>query len=191
MVNTVGDLYGPDTDKLLQKSTELNILILGAYRPENMYERLKTIRDCLREKGFINTYLVADFPDDSIRFHEDDDIHWTLKSNFLMNSFDLNLFVFLANCDNSGPTDEFNYFCYEIGEFFRCIVSYEEGHAGNISSRISAKIKDFKLRNIAVNEGEDVVTCELLFGLINLVLMKERDRIYKWPRLSVPQYLNI
>ena len=184
MVNTVGNLYEPDTDKILQKFAELNILILGAYRPENMYERLKTIRDCLKEKGFTNTYLVADFPDDINRFHDDDDIHWALKSNFLMNNFDLNLFIFLANCDNSGPTDEFNYFCYEIGEFFRCIVSYEESHAGNISSRISAKIKNFKLRNIAVNEGEDMVTCELVFGLINLVLMKEQYRIYKRPHFS-------
>lgn len=184
MVNTIGDLYGPNTDKILQKSTELNILILGAYRPENMYDRLKTIRDCLKQKGFVNTYLVADFPDDIVRFHKDDDMHWTMKSNFLMKKFDLNLFIFLANCDNSGPTDEFNYFCYEIGEIFRCMVLYEESHKGGISSRISAKIKDFKLRNITVNEGEDMVTCKLAFGLINQVLMKERDRIYKIPRFS-------
>jgi len=115
-----------------------------------------------------NTYLVADFPDGN-RFHKDDDVHWTMKSNFLMTNFDLNLFVFFVNCDNSGPMDELNYFFYEIGEFFRCIVLYEEGCAENISSRIRAKIKQFNLRNIAVKEEEDIIVCELAYGLINIV----------------------
>lgn len=184
MVNIVGELLGYDTEKILEKDKELNILILGAYRPKNMQERLETIRDCLIEKGFVNTSLVADFPDDIVRFHEDDDIHWTKKSNFLMSRFDINLFIFFTNCDNSGPTDELNFFCYEIGEHFRCIVTYEDGFVESISSRITAKIKDFKLRNIAVKEEEDMVICELAFGLINLVMMKERNKIYKIPRFS-------
>lgn len=179
MVDTFSELYKHDIDKILQKVTELKILILGPYRPENMINRLKTIRDCLRQKGFINTYIVADFPDDNNRFHQDDDIHWTLKSNNLMKNFDLNIFIFLTNCDNSGPTDEFNYFCYEVGEFFRCILLYEESCTSSVSSRIRAKIKDFNLRNIAVKEGDDAAVCEIAFGIINLVLMKEKNRIYK------------
>lgn len=179
MVDTFGELYKHDIDKILDKTTELKILILGAYRPEYMINRLKTIRDCLRQKGFINTYIVADFPDDNNRFHKDDDIHWTLKSNNLMKNFDLNIFVFFTNCDNSGPTDEFNYFCYEVGEFFRCILLYEESCTISVSSRIRAKIKDFNLRNIAVKEGDDASVCEIAFGIINLVLMKEKNRIYK------------
>lgn len=35
MVNTVGNLYGPDTDKILQKFAELNILILGGLQTRN------------------------------------------------------------------------------------------------------------------------------------------------------------
>lgn len=184
MVNIVGELCGCDTEKILEKYKELNILILGAYRPENMKERLKTIRDCLIEKGFVNTFLVADFSDNIVRFDKDNDIHWTKKSNFLMSRFDINLFIFFSNCDNSGPTDELNFFCYEIGEHFRCIVTNEESFVESISSRIRAKIKDFKLRNIAVKEGEDMVICELVFGLINLIMMKEQNKIYKIPRFS-------
>lgn len=179
MVDTFGELYKPDLDRLLQKASELNILILGAYRPDSMLERLKTIRDCLRQRGFINTYLVADFPDDKPRYHKENDINWTRKSNLLMSRSDINIFIFLANCDNSGPVDEFNYFCYEIGEFFRCIVLYEEGQFSSMSTRISAKIKDFNLRNTAVKEGEDMVICDVAFGLINYILMKEQNRIYR------------
>lgn len=179
MADLFGELYNLDINKILQKTTDLKILVLGAYRPENMLERLKTIRDCLRHKGFINTYIVADFPDDKNRFHGDDDIHWTKKSNVLMKNSDLNLFILFGNCDNSGPVDELNYFFYEIRESFRCIVLYEEGSTENISSRLRAKIKEFDLRNVAVKEGDDMLACDLAYGLINIVLMKEQNRIYK------------
>ncbi len=188
MVDTFGELYTQNIDKISQKTADLKVLILGSYRPREMFERLERIRDCLRQKGFINTYLVENLRDEP-RFDDDNDIHWTRKSNHYMKIFDLNLFVFFVDCDNSGVGDELTYFINETKETltyfinetketFRCIVLYEEG-IEQISSRIRAKIKEMKLRNIVIKSGDDLDACELAYGFINNVLMKERNLIYK------------
>jgi len=177
MVDTFGGLYKQNIDKISQKAADLKILILGAYRPKDMFKRLEKIRDCLRQKGFINTYLVENLCDEP-RFDKDNDIHWTRKSNYLMKNSDLNLFVFFADCDNSGVGDELSYFINKTEEDFRCIVLCEES-IEKISSRIRAKIKEMKLRNIDIKAGDDLDACELAYGFINTVLMTERNRIYK------------
>lgn len=172
------EFYKQNIDEILHKLADLKILILGSYRPIGMAKRLEIIRDCLRTRGFTNTFLVKDLGDEP-RFDEDDDIHWTDKSNHWMKNFDLSLFVFFADCDNSGVTDELNYFMTEkIEETFRCIILYED-NIKQISSRIRAKIKIVKLRNGSFKEKKDLDACELAYGFINIVLMTERNRIYR------------
>lgn len=176
MDDAFSEFYKENIDKRTQEIADLKILILGSYRPIGMAKRLEIIRDCLRKRGLSNTYLVKDLGDKPI-FDEDEDIHWTNKSNHWMKNFDLSLFVFFADCDNSGVTDELSYFIYKIEETFRCIILYED-NIKQISSRIRAKIKTVKLRNGSFKEKEDLDACELAYGLINIVLMKERNRIF-------------
>jgi hypothetical protein len=177
MVDTFGELYKQNIDKISQKVADLKILILGAYRPRDMFKRLEGIRDCLRQKGFINTYLVENLRDEP-RFDKDNDIHWTWKSNYLMENSDLNLFIFFEDCDNSGVGSELSYFINKTEEDFRCLVLCE-GSIEQISSRIRADIKEMKLRNINFKAGDDLNACNLAYGFINTILMKEKNRIYK------------
>ena len=60
--------------------------------------------------------------------------------------------------------DILSYFINETEETFRCIVLYEE-NITKISSRIRAKIKEMKLRNIDIKNDSDA--CELAYGFIN------------------------
>jgi len=73
----------------------------------------------LIERGYSNTYIVADYPDNN-KSDEDWNIYWERKSNELMLHSDLNLFVFFANCSNEGVTDELAHFCSERREFSGC-----------------------------------------------------------------------
>lgn len=177
MDDAFGEFYKQNINKRSQETADLRILILGAYRPRNMFDRLEGIRDCLRQRGFNNTYLVENLGDKP-RFDDDDDIHWTEKSNYLMKHSDLNIFIFFEDCDNSGVGDELSCFINETEETFRCIVLYEE-NIKKISSRIRAKIKEMKLHNIDFKLKDDLDACELAYGFINIVLMTERNRIYR------------
>jgi hypothetical protein len=122
MPNLIGAVLGYEVEKEIGWYRQnLHILILGAYIPENAKKRLEILRTCLIERGYSNTYLVADHPDDNTS-DEDWNIYWERKSNELMRDSDLNLFVFFADCSNEGVTDELAYFCSKIQKFSGCYV---------------------------------------------------------------------
>ncbi len=130
MPNLIDDVLGYEAGKEVEWSRqELHILILGAYRPENAKKRLGRLRNCLIERGYSNTYLVADYLDNN-KSDKDWNIYWERKSNELMLHSDLNLFIFFANCSNEGIIDELAHFCSEIRKFSGCYVICEDSYCG-------------------------------------------------------------
>ena len=147
---------------------ELHILILGAYRPENAKKRLDKLRDCFIERGYSNTHLVADCPDDD-EHDENQSVYWERKSNDLMLNSDLNLFVFFANCKNEGVTDELAYFCSKIKKFSGCYVVFEDSYERDVSSRIRAKVERCVLYNTTIKDGDDAELCDAACAFAELV----------------------
>jgi len=79
MPNLIDAVLGYEVEKEIGwYRQELHILILGAYIPENVKKRLERLRTCLIERGYSNTYLVADHPDDN---KSDEDWIYTGKEN--------------------------------------------------------------------------------------------------------------
>ena len=168
MPNLIDDVLGYEVGKEIEWSRqELHILILGAYRPENAKKRLEKIRNCLIERGYGNTYLVADYPDNN-KSDEDWNIYWERKSNELMLHSDLNLFVFFANCSNEGVTDELAYFCSEIRKFSGCYVICEDSYVSNISTRIKAKVERCTLPNTRIEDGNDAELCDAVYAFAEM-----------------------
>jgi len=147
---------------------ELHILILGAYRPENAKKRLDRLRTCLIERGYSNTCLVADYPDDD-KSDEKQSVYWEGKSNELMLHSDLNLFVFFANCRNEGVTDELAHFCSGVGKFSGCYVVFEDSYERDVSSRIRAKVERCILHNTTIKDGDDAELCDATYAFAELV----------------------
>jgi len=164
MPNLIDAVLGYEVEKEIGwYRQELHILILGAYIPENVKKRLERLRTCLIERGYSNTYLVADHPDDN-KSDEDWNIYWERKSNELMRDSDLNLFVFFADCSNEGVTDELAYFCSKIQKFSGCYVICEDGYASIMSTRIKAKVKRCTLPNTEIEDGNDAELCDAAYA---------------------------
>jgi len=168
MPNLIDDLLGYAIEKEIEWSRqELHILILGAYKPESAKKRLERLRDCLSERGYGNTYLVADYPDDN-KSDENWSVYWERKSNELMLHSELNLFVFFANCSNEGVTDELAYFCSEIKKFFGCYVICEDSYESDISTRIKAKVERCVLYNTTIEDGNDAELCDAAYAFAEM-----------------------
>lgn len=174
MPNLIDDVLGYEVGKEIGWSRqELHILILGAYRPKNAKKRLKRLRNCLIERGYSNTYLVADYPDNN-KSDEDWNIYWEMKSNELMLHSDLNLFVFFANCSNEGVTDELAHFCSEINinKFMASYVICEDSYVNAISTRIKAKVKRCTLANTNVEDSDDAELCDAAYAFAEVMIAK-------------------
>jgi len=168
----IDDVLGYEVGKEIEWSRqELQILILGAYRPENAKKRLERLRNCLIERGYSNTYLVADYPDNN-KSDEDWNIYWEIKSNELMLHSDLNLFVFFANCSNEGVRDELAHFCSEIKTFMACYVICEDGYVSDISTRIKAKVKRCTLANTEVEDANNAELCDAAYAFAETMISR-------------------
>lgn len=49
-------------ESILAHKDKIHIIIYGAYNPPGEKERLIKLRDRLRDEGYINTYIVEEFP---------------------------------------------------------------------------------------------------------------------------------
>jgi len=169
MPNLIDAVLGYEVGKEIRWCRqELYLLILGAYRPENAKKRLEELRNCLIERGYINTYLVADYPDNN-KSDKDWNIYWERKSNELMLHSDLNLFVFFANCRNEGVTDELAYFCSTIKKFSGCYVVFEDSYESDVSSRIRAKVERCVLYNTTIKDGNDAELCDATYAFAEMM----------------------
>nr|QNO48563.1 hypothetical protein JAJEHNPH_00023 [Methanosarcinales archaeon ANME-2c ERB4]QNO48930.1 hypothetical protein OEPDFBKK_00005 [Methanosarcinales archaeon ANME-2c ERB4] len=177
MLNLIDDVLGYGVGKEIEwYRQELHIRILGAYRPESAKKRLENLRNRLIERGYGNTYIVADYPDNN-KSSEDWNIYWERKSNELMLHSDLNLFVFFANCSNEGITDELAHFCSEIRKFSGCYVICEDGYVGNISTRIRAKVVRCTLANTVVEDGNDAELCDAAYAFAEMMIVRRAKNL--------------
>lgn len=149
----------PETFK--GKKNKIKILILGPYRPSNAEKRLIEFRKSLHLKDYLNAKLVADFPDIP-RYHDDWDIHCTLKSQFHIKHWaDALIFVFLKDADNQGVANELTFTCQKVLEKTHLsLVLIEQGV--QLSSLTRGPIKIHKIN--ADDFENDTELCHKAIG---------------------------
>lgn len=125
----------------LQNKQKLKVLILGAYKPSTALKRLRELRVCMVEKGFLSTMLAESFPD-STCYSKDLDEHYTIKSRILISDWaDVPIFVFFKKTDNQGVASEITYTCDNLSDKLSCCAVFFEGSLKNFSSQVKGSIK--------------------------------------------------
>ncbi len=151
----------PSLYNITQNKKRLKILILGPYRPKKALERLEKLRDCLTKKGFSAARLVEDFPD-TVRFSDDLDEHFTIKSRKLIEGWaNIPIFVFFRRADNLGVNSELIYSCVSLPRKTACCAVFFETSL-DISSQIKGSIKIAKISYETFESHKEL--CNLAFG---------------------------
>lgn len=154
----VADVFPKEFER---KKRKMKILILGPYKPPSFEDRLRSFRDCLNDKKYDNTKLVADFPD-APRLHKNWDIHFSMKSRvFIKNWANALIFVFFKNADNSGVTSEFEFTHLKAQEKLSVSVVFNEKDL-DLSTLIKGPIKVHKI--YADDFEDDMKLCEKALG---------------------------
>jgi hypothetical protein len=119
--------------------SHLKTLILGSYSKRNK-NRLKKLQKQLIFQGYTSTRLVEDFPDQT-RFSEDDDKHFSIKSeHYIKNWAHAIIFILYNKSNNQGVTSEFRY-AYEQSRqtLDYSLLLYEKGL--HVSTQIKGPAK--------------------------------------------------
>lgn len=160
---------------LRDKKNKLKILILGAYRPPKMLQRLEKLRECLIEKHFLLARLVKDFPD-NLRLDDDDDIHFNKKSHFLLEGWaHVPLFIFFLKGKNLGVGNELSYTWLRLPMKTSCSAVFLEKNI-DVGTMVRGSVKSAKRDNKLSFETfkDDKELCRVAFGHCRKVL----DRLF-------------
>jgi len=91
---------------LLNLKNRLFILILGAYFPTDVQDRLIRLKSCLQKEGYSNAFLVKDLSDPPKEPGEEDDEYIARKSHFWLGRANVLLFIFFCKGKNEGVATE-------------------------------------------------------------------------------------
>jgi len=128
---------------------------LGPYRPSNAEKRLKKFRHCLRNKKYKNAKIVADFPNEP-RFHPDQDIHFSLKSQeYIKNWADVLIFAFFKDADNQGVANELTFTCLKVLEKVHFSVVFSEKSV-ILSSLTKGPIKVHRMKSDVFEDDKEL-----------------------------------
>jgi hypothetical protein len=126
-------------------------------------KRLEKLRNCLVRRGFLITKLAKDLPDE-IKYSEDMDEHYTIKSRKLIKDWaDVPIYVYFKNSDNTGVTAELVYTCDSLPEKQSCCTVFFEGGLEDFSSQVKGSIKATRKISYEIFNN-DKELCDLAFG---------------------------
>jgi len=142
-----------------------NVLILGPYRSidttrdeiSNICKRrLEKLKEFLIQKGFINTHLVSDFPDEEGVPRNAIRAHFLKKSMHYIELWaDILLYIFLRECDNSGVETELSFMVFHVKH--KCNVSTVIRPDEIVLSGLQlGQIELFRIRDLPYNEEDEI-----------------------------------
>lgn len=149
-----------------EKKRRARILILGAYRPKIALERLKKLRNCLRERGFNNTTLAMDHPDEP-KLHDDPDVHIVLKSEHLIKNWADIIALIYFKANNVGVTSELKFITSTVPEKLHFSFVLIEKSL-QVSSLVRGQIKMYRLLSDTFSDDEEL--CEQAEGYCTNIL---------------------
>ena len=137
--------------EIIEKKPLCRIILFGSYYPEEMKEFLIKIRNDLRDEGYINTWLVENYP-------TYEDLGIREKSISCLEFSNINFFIITFEGEKGGLTVELEHIISNAKRLsFQTVVFYEIKNENEISSLselnkeglISANIRmhEFKIEN--------------------------------------------
>lgn len=133
---------------LLDLKSELEIIILGPYKPRSAKRRLRSLRDFLRSKGYIRASLVEDLSFRNLQPDEDEDTYYKEKSEYGILRTDISIFVFFCESPVEGPTVELAFICNNPQAkhcIKRCTVFFERRCYKTFSTQLKGTVKFNKM----------------------------------------------
>lgn len=145
-----------EASEVSEKKSKVRILILGAYKPKKMKERLEQLRNALIIRGYENTKLMMDFSDEQ-RYSDDDDIHYTKKSeDNIHNWAQILIFLFFKEGENEGVASEFKFTCIEVSDKMDTILLLHE-KGKKPSTQVEGPRKESKIRVGYFDSDKDLI----------------------------------
>ena len=153
-------------ESIIQNKKRISkVLILGPYRPIDSKtdekpsiceRRLQRLKQFLQQKGFLNTFLVSDFPDESEVPRKAIMVHFLKKSmHYIEHWADILIFVFLKDCDNSGVETELSFMVFKVTH--KCICSAVIRPNDIILSSLQwGQIELFRIRDLSYDEENEI-----------------------------------
>lgn len=140
---------------------KLKILILGPYRPKPCLTNLESLQKHLQAAGFLETYLVKNFPDTD-KLSKDIDEHFTIKSRLCINTWaHVPVFVFFKSADNLGVNTELTFTCVHLpNKGKNAAVFFEKGM--DISTQVLGSVKIAKMSYEIFDDQKELKS--LVFG---------------------------
>ena len=140
MSEVLGNLgvWFPTVDTVKSK---LRIVIFGPYKPDSALTRLANFRDFLRENGYPNTNLVADFNIPQQQSDQSFEEYLVFKCEYWLENADVVLFTLFNNARLEGVSTEFTHLVDILkGRMWRTIVFHEQV---DLSSMIKGRLNLF------------------------------------------------
>ena len=150
------------------KKNRARVLILGPYTPPECKEKLERLKTTLQEKGFFETHLVSDFPDEEIFHPSSLDIHFQRKSFYYIKYWaQILIFILFQGCSNNGVLRELTYMVDHAIDKCDCsgILRSKEMR---LSSLIRADIEEHRILESDFENEKDLQ--ELAFATCTSIL---------------------
>ena len=147
------------------------ITLYGSYYPERIRIRLENLREYLKEKGWNNTNLVSDYPDDHFDFvfTSDEDMNNLNRSRYCIGHSDLNILIYIFNGTHSGVQFELDFIINQNITNYLLFVEEKESEGRKIlvwSTLISAHLREIGKRFITFPENDDTYLCDIAYQRI-------------------------
>jgi hypothetical protein len=113
------------TTNLLELKDRLLLTIFGSY-DKNALRKLRRLKQCLVQKGYMKSRLASDYSFPRKRKSEDRDEYLRRKSIYWLENSDACIFVFLDGVNNEGVDFELKHTCDHLeSKLETCLVAVE------------------------------------------------------------------
>lgn len=155
----------------LNAKPKIRILILGSY-DDPALPVLRSIKDFIRTKGYINTKLIMDF-NNPIRQADETDAEYNLRrTEFWLPKADVVLFIFLkGEFNSSGVGFELQHITNNYPDMmWRSIVAWSQKPRPNVTSLVEGLVDRWKKSTNVIFFGSVDRLCDEIFGVLTSVL---------------------
>lgn len=146
--------------RIIKAKRKIKVIILGSYEAK---KRLESVRDHLRESGYTQAYLVANYAYPPREAWESEEEYYYRKSEYAMAYGDILLFIFFDKVNNEGVTVEISHIPNLLpNKIPFSTVLIEESYQQKLSSMVKGLIKTHKFSYKFFKDDEELK--ELAFG---------------------------
>lgn len=155
----------------LNAKPKIRILILGSYDTSAL-PILRSIKDFIIGKGYVNTKLVMDFNNPTRRANETDAEYNLKRTEFWLPKADVALFVFLkSEFNSSGVGFELQHIIdHHPDMMWRSIVAWSQNPRPNVTTLVEGLVDRWKKSTNVIFFGSVNRLCDEIFGTLTSIL---------------------